>query len=104
MFFEVVRRIPCGDKIGHLVLFGTLAWLLNRSLRHCIFPSRSLPLPLGSVLAFIFAAVEELTQLAFRSRNFDLTDLMADLAGIVLFSLIQSQLRKRHPGQHSPVG
>ena len=98
VFFEVVGRIPYGDKLGHLVLFGTLAWLLNRSLRYRTLSGRPLPLPLGTVLAFLFAAVEELTQLAFRSRNFDLTDLAADLAGITLFSLIQWRVRTRQPG------
>ncbi|MBN8458502.1 MAG: VanZ family protein [Verrucomicrobia bacterium] len=95
VFFSLVKWIPLGDKLGHLILFGTLAWLFNRSLRYRLLVGRPLVLPLGSVLALVIAAGEELTQLAFPNRNFDLADLAADFVGIAIFSWIQWMRRNR---------
>lgn len=95
VFFSLVGRIPLGDKLGHLVLFGTLAWLFNRSLRYRVIIPRPLVLPLGSVIALMIAAGEELTQLAFPNRNFDLADLAADLVGIACFTWIQWKISNR---------
>ncbi len=81
--FRVVGYIPYGDKICHALLYGMMAWLLNYGLhfRKMWF----LPYP-GSVIVLIFAILEECTQYYIPSRTFDLWDIGADFAGIILLS------------------
>lgn len=95
VFFDLVRNIPGGDKLGHFGLFGTLAWLLNRSLGFRTIRLGRWRLPLGATLVLAFAAVEEFSQLAFPNRTFDLVDLTADACGVLVFSLVQRRLRAR---------
>ena len=76
--------IPYGDKVGHLLLMGTLALLLNfafPSWRMRLFNSA---LPAGSLLAGIIVTLEEFSQLFFKTRTFELGDLAADYIGIAL--------------------
>ncbi len=85
----LVRALPYGDKIGHVVLFGLLALLLNlatgcRSVR--LWPT-SARLLLGSLGVLTFAAVEELSQGFVATRSLDLTDFLADLVGIALATI-----------------
>jgi VanZ family protein len=78
---DSVRAIPYGDKLGHMVLYGVLAILVNIS-----FARRKrnhLGLPLGCALVLLFALVEELSQGFFPStRTLDVGDMAADLIGI----------------------
>ncbi|MCF7676002.1 MAG: VanZ family protein [Akkermansiaceae bacterium] len=92
VFFQWAGHLPGGDKLGHFCLFGLLALLLNRSLGYRSLRLGRLRLPLGAVLVMLFAIGEELTQLWFPNRTFDLADLAADLCGVVTFSLLQWRL------------
>jgi polysaccharide biosynthesis protein VpsQ len=76
-----VGNIPFGDKLGHFFLFGTFALLLNLS-----FSCRKVwGVLLGSLIVFAIVTAEEFSQIFIRGRSFDLTDLIADLFGIILF-------------------
>ncbi|RYY76568.1 MAG: trypsin [Gammaproteobacteria bacterium] len=78
---DSVRAIPCGDKLGHMVLYGVLAALVNASLARR--KRNHLGLPLGCALVLLFALVEELSQGFFPStRTLDVGDMAADLLGI----------------------
>lgn len=80
----LVGQIPAGDKVGHFLLFGTLAYLVHRSfLRRDQSVLRWVCLTLA-VAALVVA--EEFTQLWLPNRNFDLGDIVADLLGILIFS------------------
>jgi VanZ family protein len=91
---EFVHRLyhfPFGDKIGHFVLIGLLAFGLN-----LVFSSRSIygfPLPLfvGSILAIILATVEEISQNYFASRSFSLLDLGCSYLGILAADFLQAK-------------
>lgn len=73
---------PFFDKIGHFVLIGVLALLVDLALdrknvwRH---------VPLGPAIVVVLVVLEELSQLLMIMRTFDLLDLTADLSGIAFF-------------------
>lgn len=86
VFFDFVRKLPYGDKLGHAGLFGFLALLANLG-----FGLRYLKLPwiqVGSLVVLMFAMGEELTQHFFPNRTMDPVDAVADVLGIGLATLI----------------
>lgn len=85
-------QIPYGDKIGHFCLFGSLALLLNISLSFKKTQILFLQFHWGSVVIFIFALAEEVSQGFFKSRNQDFNDVIADLIGIFLFTFIGKKI------------
>ena len=80
-----VGAIPYGDKIAHTILYGTMAMFLNYGLSY----RKIKGLQLGAVLVLTFAILEEFTQIYVPSRTFDLYDILADFAGVILFSLVR---------------
>lgn len=81
-----VGNIPYGDKIGHLVLMGTLSFLIN----WCLNFRRIYRILLGSLIVLFFVTIEEFSQIFIRGRSFDLSDLLFDFIGIFLFGEIAS--------------
>jgi VanZ family protein len=81
-FFQLARKVPAGDKLGHFFLFGTLSFLVNLILRAAEIRLWKITLLKGSVIVASIVTLEECSQLFFRSRSFDLGDLAADLLGI----------------------
>ena len=81
-FFQLARKIPAGDKLGHFLLFGTLSFLVNLILRAAVIRLWRITLLKGSAIVASIVTVEECSQVFFRSRSFDLGDLAADLLGI----------------------
>lgn len=81
-FFQLARKIPAGDKVGHFLLFGTLSFLVNLILRAAEIRFWRITLLKGSAMVMSIVTVEEISQLFFASRSFDLGDLAADLLGI----------------------
>jgi hypothetical protein len=83
--FLLAGRIPAGDKVGHLVLFGFLSFLVNLiagAVTTRLFGRTVLK---WSAMLLAGATLEECSQLFFRSRSFDLLDLVAGAVGIWLF-------------------
>lgn len=87
--FHVVGMIPYGDKIAHAVLYGILAYLLNYGLNG----KRWFRIEIGTLLVMSFAFAEEVSQLYFPSRSFDLGDIAADVIGIVGAAMIYRKVR-----------
>lgn len=82
-FFLWVGSIPGGDKVGHFIVFGLLAFLANAAVGGTRFRIGRLALLKGSVVVFVPAALEEFSQLFVITRSFDLLDLLADGIGIL---------------------
>jgi VanZ family protein len=80
--FEFYRRLPFGDKLGHFVLMGGLCLAANLVLGAKTWKVLGYRLLIGTLLVWAVVSLEELSQLAISSRNFSLTDLLADYAGI----------------------
>ncbi|MEQ9168048.1 MAG: VanZ family protein [Fulvivirga sp.] len=88
LLIDIVHKIPFGDKLGHFILFGILALLVNMAMRFRKARLLGRHFHIGSVLVLLFAVVEEFSQLAFSSRTFDLVDMLFDLFGVGLLSSI----------------
>jgi hypothetical protein len=86
IFFDIVKHIPYGDKVGHCLLFGGLTYLANLTLQFKTIRLGSLPLYLGSCLVALFVLVEEISQGFIPHRTLDIADLAADGVGIMVFS------------------
>ncbi|WHI51797.1 VanZ family protein [Microbulbifer sp. MLAF003] len=95
IFFELVRAIPYGDKIRHIVLFGTLTLILTLSSRQKFYCLGSIHIYYGAIAVFLFALSEEVTQAFLPSRTFDFIDLAADLIGIGIANITVNLLQRR---------
>jgi polysaccharide biosynthesis protein VpsQ len=95
-FWGFLDRVPAGDKFGHFALFGILAFLVNGAMRAAEIRVLGLPLLKGSVFILIAATLEEVSQVFFRARSFDLGDLLADVAAVLVGGwLARVYLRRR---------
>jgi polysaccharide biosynthesis protein VpsQ len=77
-----IYRFPLGDKIGHFVIYGTLAYLLTWAMPFRRVSIGRFSLPLGVVIAIMVASLEEFSQIFIIRRNADVLDLLAGYLGI----------------------
>ena len=86
---------PWGDKVGHFILYGILALLINLTL----FRSRPdqsrklLAVKCGLTLALLIG-LEEFSQQYFSNRTFDLVDLTFSYLGVAFFSGVAVKTKK----------
>ncbi len=87
-----INRIPHADKVGHFVLYGILAFLINLTLFRSLPPERSrgssrkwIAVASGLILALLIG-LEEFSQQYFATRTFSLADLGASYLGLIFFS------------------
>lgn len=80
--FAWLYYVPGGDKLGHWLLIGGLAFLLNLSLQCRCFTWAGRRWLLGSAVVLGLAALEEASQIFLPSRTADWGDFAADLLGI----------------------
>ncbi len=93
LFFDLLLGVPYGDKISHLCLFGLLTLAANISFKFKTIQYLNRRMYLGTLLVTIFVIIEELSQYFIPSRTLDIYDFMADIIGIVIFTLISYWLR-----------
>lgn len=96
VFFDLVRTIPYGDKIGHFCLFGLLTTMGLLASRLAHFSFRNIRIYYAVLVVSIFVLVEEISQAFISTRTFDLSDLLADALGITLCSFITIKLFTRY--------
>lgn len=87
ILFKTVRATPYGDKIGHVLLAGILTLVANFLFRHRCWQLAKLRLPFGSLAIFAIAIIEEASQYFLPTRSLDIFDALANLAGILIFSV-----------------
>lgn len=87
-FFSWVERVPLGDKAGHFILVGCLAFFLNHALRQARVSILRRQVLLGGAVVAVVITLEELSQIWIPNRHFDLGDLIANYAGIYLAGAI----------------
>ena len=87
--FRLLGDIPYGDKMGHIVLYGVMAWLLNFGLKFKSYRVLGFDMQLGALIVLTFAIIEEGTQHFIPSRSFDFYDILGDFIGVVLFSFFR---------------
>ena len=88
IFFDLVKIIPFGDKIGHFLLFGFLTLGTNTVFKLRGIRIGNINVPYGAIVIFCAVVIEELSQKYTPGRTFDISDIMASLAGIVAFSFM----------------
>lgn len=94
-FFDLVHAMPYGDKIGHLLIFGTMTLLTNAASAWRCFTLKGYPLFYGTTVVALFALTEELSQGFVATRTLDIADLTADAIGIGLFTAISYWFRRQ---------
>jgi len=86
---DSIYRLPRGDKFGHLILFGVLSFLLNKSAL-ALFPKQNparLVLTVSLILS-ILIGLEEWSQVLFPSRLSSIKDLIAGYMGVFPAALL----------------
>ena len=82
--FIVINRVPFADIILHFLLFG----LLSATVVISFWGLGKAYVVSGVLVTVAYAIADEMVQQIILTRNFSLLDLMADLVGIFLFSLV----------------
>ncbi len=81
--FRAMYGFPNGDRVGHVVLYGILSFLLSLA-----FPPAGrkprLWLPVPIILLLLFSLAEECSQMFFSTRTADPIDLACSFAGILI--------------------
>jgi VanZ family protein len=85
---NLITAVPGGDKCGHAIFIGTLAFLLNYALKGRMIKIGSLKILLGCVIIAVAMTMEEFSQIWIPSRSFDLLDLAANYFGIAIAGLL----------------
>jgi VanZ family protein len=70
------------DKVGHFILVGILAWLLNSAFRLGQLKLGRLRIFVGTIVVVTVVTLEEVAQLWIHTRRFELIDLLAGYLGI----------------------
>jgi VanZ family protein len=92
-FLHAIYDFPYGDKAGHFILYGILAFLLARAFpRPAQLGQLSVPVVILALLAF--AAVEEYSQRFFSTRTSDLVDLTFSFLGILAGTWLASRKKE----------
>lgn len=94
IFLDLVHALPYGDKVGHVFLFGFLTFTANLAFRLRTGSLFGQPIYFGTAIVSLFVLIEEFSQAFLPSRTFDWLDLMADMVGITLFTVLSSTFGK----------
>ncbi|OUS28162.1 hypothetical protein A9Q98_07890 [Thalassotalea sp. 42_200_T64] len=95
---DIRNAIPNGDKVGHICMYGSLAFFANFAFRFRSFKFNHIAGKVfnqyGTLLVLLFSTIEEFSQIFIATRTFSLYDMAANLTGITLFTLLSLQLGK----------
>lgn len=94
-FIAMLYAFPNGDKVGHFLLVGMLAFLVNLSLGCRILKLGRIKILLGSLAIAVLAAVEEFTQSFFALRSASWLDLGASFLGILVLGSLALLFRRK---------
>lgn len=81
-YLRGIYDFPGGDKVGHFVLYGIMAFLLAWAYPRQLQLGR-ISMPLAVLALLVFAALEEYSQRFFVSRSSDIVDFAFSFLGIV---------------------
>ncbi|QBF82558.1 trypsin [Shewanella maritima] len=93
--FQLVAAIPYGDKLGHLLLFGSLSCIVIVASRFYCITLLGKQAYLGAIVVSLFVIAEEFSQAFIATRTFDFTDLLFDAIGIGLSVIVCRKLQQR---------
>jgi VanZ family protein len=91
----IVYHIPYADKLGHFILYGILALLINLTLFRSLPDQKRLSLAvISGLILILLIGVEEFSQRSFSNRTFSLEDLGASYLGVGFFSWLAIKTKK----------
>jgi VanZ family protein len=88
---NTIHAIPLGDKLAHFLLVGSLAYVVNISLRGSGVQLFGVRILYGGLLIFWVMTLEEISQHWLTSRRFDLGDMLANTLGVLVFSYLAAR-------------
>ncbi len=81
------------DECGHFTLIGITALFAHLAMNRHFFKLSYIKVPVGPAIILLMATIEEFFQTLSPIREFSLTDLLSDLAGIVFFLFLDYLVR-----------
>ncbi|UJR85881.1 VanZ family protein [Sandaracinus amylolyticus] len=87
-----VHGVPLGDKLGHLVLIGLLALVVELATGGRSVSIARVPIRIGSAVVLALVVLEEISQRWVPTRSFDCGDLAADVIGIAVLGTLGARL------------
>ncbi|KZM42173.1 vault protein inter-alpha-trypsin [Marinomonas sp. SBI22] len=93
--FELTRKVPFGDKLGHFLVFGSLTLMANLATRGKLMRFKLGSIYWESLSVLIFVTLEELSQYFVATRTLDLLDYLANLLGILCFTGLSRELMRK---------
>jgi VanZ family protein len=94
-YLVLIHSLPGGDIVGHFLLIGSLAFVSALAFVEVGSPRRWFQWARVVVVLGTVMAGDELLQIALPLRSFSLHDLLANAAGILVFSLLAVAWRAR---------
>ena len=98
--FGFIGGFPFGDKIGHFLLMGMFSVVVNLAFGAKIVKVRKFSYLLGSLIVLAIVTAEEVSQIFVSWRTFDVGDLLADAAGILIFGEIARIINRKEFNLH----
>ena len=89
-----IYNFPNGDKAGHFILFGILAFLLDQTFFQTLphTDRKRIAVLVGLILALLIG-LEEFSQKFVPERTFSLIDLFASYSGVFFFSWLAVKVK-----------
>jgi VanZ family protein len=84
-WFAFVNRVPGGDKTGHFLAVGLVAFVVVLGFAPIRFRGRRVGAGCWLVLIAVVVTLEEYSQQLFPNRRFSLLDLVYSYAGLMAF-------------------
>lgn len=91
-WITMLYDFPNGDKVGHFLLMGVAAFLINMALSDRSFLIAKISIPYGPLIFAILVTLEEISQQFFPNRTYSLEDLAFSFAGILVLGILPSRL------------
>lgn len=94
-YLAFMYRVPYADKLGHFILYGILALLLNMAFFRSRPDQNRWRLAFRTVFGLaLLIGLEEFSQQYFANRTFDLVDLSFSYLGVLCFSWVAVKTKK----------
>lgn len=100
-WLTAIYAFPNGDKVGHFLLMGAAAFLINMALSDRSFHLGRVSVPYGPLIFAVLVAAEEFSQQFFPNRTASWEDLVMSFLGILILGVLPSRWLV-HKLQHSP--
>jgi len=93
LLLQRVYTYPAGDKVGHVVLFGGLAFLAALGFTRRTRPLAGIRVPVSTLVVVVLVTLEEASQAWFPGRTASVWDLLASYVGITAGTVAASRVR-----------